>query len=561
MEVQIKTKKRKMVVSDSDQEEGRKQDVDLDALRALANAAVTVDSNISFGDASNNLDTSTSVPTGATVVPTGASTIPPCASTIPPGTSTILAGSPSVPADVFPNIALAGVSNKGKSLMVEEYIPVNARTFKKMEDDRLELQRQRQQEVLDSATYYTEADWINIKAQVEANASLFKTLLGDDVSEDNFLARMAALIKQKRQALAEKLAQERQNQPMTQAQQRSYMRQYVKNQSSAVYTTGWTMAYVKSFIDDQLKEEFEKIQKVQSNSQIQAFSRTLKRTGLVLEEPSSKRQKYTKAPIPFVPEVPQSPAVSSPPSSGTRKKSPARKRLPKPKLTLQELNLDDAAQTFINVVSNKDSEDEAPLVWSALVVGSFGVDVAMVIKEKHQVFTAASEDISAIRQKLMLLIPHKLKVKQSILLVVLDRNPRAIWKTLLKKITLIYNTFFSMDSQSTPVVSTAKLPILNPNEFDLWKMRIEQYFLMYSLWEVIINGDSPVPTVVVDGVVQPVVILSADQKLARRNELKAHGTLLMALPDKHQLKFNSHKDAKTLMEVIRSFATYINTQN
>nr|GFC71252.1 ribonuclease H-like domain-containing protein [Tanacetum cinerariifolium] len=40
------------------------------------------------------------------------------------------------------------------------------------------------------------------------------------------------------------------------------------------------------------------------------------------------------------------------------------------------------------------------------------------------------------------------------------------------------------------------------------------------------------------------------QKLARKNELKVRGTLLMALPDKHQLKFNSHKDAKTLMEAI-----------
>nr|GEW18674.1 hypothetical protein [Tanacetum cinerariifolium] len=38
--------------------------------------------------------------------------------------------------------------------------------------------------------------------------------------------------------------------------------------------------------------------------------------------------------------------------------------------------------------------------------------------------------------------------------------------------------------------------------------------------------------------------------LARKKELKACGTLLMALPDKHQLKFNSHKDAKTLMEAI-----------
>nr|GFA52694.1 hypothetical protein [Tanacetum cinerariifolium] len=38
--------------------------------------------------------------------------------------------------------------------------------------------------------------------------------------------------------------------------------------------------------------------------------------------------------------------------------------------------------------------------------------------------------------------------------------------------------------------------------------------------------------------------------LAKKNELKARGTLLMALPDKHQLKFNIHKDAKSLMEAI-----------
>nr|GEX54493.1 hypothetical protein [Tanacetum cinerariifolium] len=103
------------------------------------------------------------------------------------------------------------------------------------------------------------------------------------------------------------------------------------------------------------------------------------------------------------------------------------------------------------------------------------------------------------------------------------------------------------------VVSAAKLPILNPNEFDLWKMRIEQYFLMtdYSLWEVILNGDSPVPTRIVEGIVQPVAPTTIEQKLARKNKLKARGTLLMALPDKQQLKFNSHKDAKTLMGAIK----------
>nr|GEW07688.1 hypothetical protein [Tanacetum cinerariifolium] len=109
-----------------------------------------------------------------------------------------------------------------------------------------------------------------------------------------------------------------------------------------------------------------------------------------------------------------------------------------------------------------------------------------------------------------------------------------------------------MDSLNPQVVFAVKLLILNPNEFDLWKIRIEQYFLMtdYSLWEVILNGDSPVPTRIIEGVAQPVAPTTVEQKLARKNELKARGTLLVALPDKHQLKFNSYKDAKTLMEAI-----------
>nr|GEX50094.1 putative ribonuclease H-like domain-containing protein [Tanacetum cinerariifolium] len=84
-----------------------------------------------------------------------------------------------------------------------------------------------------------------------------------------------------------------------------------------------------------------------------------------------------------------------------------------------------------------------------------------------------------------------------------------------------------MDSLSPQVVSAAKMPILNPNEFDLWKIRIEQYFLMtdYSLWEVILNGDSPVPTRVVECVLQPVAPTTAEQKLARKNELKARESL------------------------------------
>ncbi|GJT51991.1 hypothetical protein Tco_0978148 [Tanacetum coccineum] len=59
-----------------------------------------------------------------------------------------------------------------------------------------------------------------------------------------------------------------------------------------------------------------------------------------------------------------------------------------------------------------------------------------------------------------------------------------------------------MESVSPQMVAAAKLPVLNPGEFELWKMRIEQYFLMtdYALWEVILNGDSPLPTRTINGV-------------------------------------------------------------
>ncbi|GJS45330.1 hypothetical protein Tco_0595451 [Tanacetum coccineum] len=104
------------------------------------------------------------------------------------------------------------------------------------------------------------------------------------------------------------------------------------------------------------------------------------------------------------------------------------------------------------------------------------------------------------------------------------------------------------------VVAAAKLPVLNPNEFELWKIRIEQYFLMtdYALWEVILNGDSPMSTRTVDGVEIVIPPTTTEQKLAKRIELKARGTPLMALPNEHQLKFNTYKSTKTLMEAIEN---------
>ncbi|GKA86531.1 hypothetical protein Tco_0808242 [Tanacetum coccineum] len=71
----------------------------------------------------------------------------------------------------------------------------------------------------------------------------------------------------------------------------------------------------------------------------------------------------------------------------------------------------------------------------------------------------------------------------------------------------------------------------------------------YSLWEVIENGNAPPITKVVKGVETTIAPTTAEEKAQRRLELKARSTLLMGIPNEHQLKFNSIKDAKSLLQL------------
>nr|GEW82571.1 hypothetical protein [Tanacetum cinerariifolium] len=88
---------------------------------------------------------------------------------------------------------------------------------------------------------------------------------------------------------------------------------------------------------------------------------------------------------------------------------------------------------------------------------------------------------------------------------------------------------------------------INAKRFDgiitILKMRIEQYFLMtdYSLWEVILNGDSPIPIRVIDDVVQPVAPTTVEQRLARKNELKARAI---------EKRFGGNKETKKMKKTL-----------
>ncbi|GJR59350.1 hypothetical protein Tco_1501512 [Tanacetum coccineum] len=73
----------------------------------------------------------------------------------------------------------------------------------------------------------------------------------------------------------------------------------------------------------------------------------------------------------------------------------------------------------------------------------------------------------------------------------------------------------------------------------------------YSLWEVIENCNAPLITKVYKGVKTIIAPATTEEKAQRRLELKARSTLLMGIPNEHQLKFNSIKDAKSLLQAVR----------
>ncbi|GJR97492.1 ribonuclease H-like domain-containing protein [Tanacetum coccineum] len=92
-----------------------------------------------------------------------------------------------------------------------------------------------------------------------------------------------------------------------------------------------------------------------------------------------------------------------------------------------------------------------------------------------------------------------------------------------------------MDLETTQTNVAAKLPLLKQGEYEIRRLRIEQYFQIqdYALWEVIENGNSFKPT-------------------QKKNDVKAKSMLLMELLNEHLLTFNQYKDAKTLFDAIQT---------
>ncbi|GKE80804.1 hypothetical protein Tco_1550804, partial [Tanacetum coccineum] len=94
-----------------------------------------------------------------------------------------------------------------------------------------------------------------------------------------------------------------------------------------------------------------------------------------------------------------------------------------------------------------------------------------------------------------------------------------------------------MDLETAQITTIAKLPTLKQGEYDMWRLRIEQYFQVqdYALWDVIENGNSFKPatktTTNADGTSTTLIPgpVATEEKVQKKNDMKARSMLLMAL--------------------------------
>ncbi|GJW82406.1 hypothetical protein Tco_0146381 [Tanacetum coccineum] len=130
----------------------------------------------------------------------------------------------------------------------------------------------------------------------------------------------------------------------------------------------------------------------------------------------------------------------------------------------------------------------------------------------------------------------------------------------IRACALRYFDLGKMELENSQNNSLAKLPILKLGEYEMWEIRIKQYFQIqdYALWEVIEYGNSWVPIPITAPESGPSTALkmtvpsTTEEKICKKNDVKARSLLLMALPNEHQLTFNQYADAQSMFIAIKA---------
>ncbi|GJQ97895.1 hypothetical protein Tco_0009034 [Tanacetum coccineum] len=209
-------------------------------------------------------------------------------------------------AETLMEIRKSAAKDKGKAKMDETESPRKMKQRERVQISRDEevaqklqeefdaAERQRMAQVHQAAQGFTDAEWDDVLARVAADEDFVQQLqAGEKCSEEDLPMKLVELVNQRKKFFAQQRAEAKRNKPMTPAQQKDYMSNYIKNQEG-----GYSIKQLKSLSFEQVKEIFETtMRRVQSfvpmGSELEV--QRLKRAGQEVLEKPVKRQKIGEA--------------------------------------------------------------------------------------------------------------------------------------------------------------------------------------------------------------------------------------------------------------------------
>ncbi|GJZ58032.1 hypothetical protein Tco_0613526 [Tanacetum coccineum] len=208
-------------------------------------------------------------------------------------------------AETLMEIRKSAAKDKGKAKMDETESPRKMKQRERVQISRDEevaqklqeefdaAERQRMAQVHQAAQGFTDAEWDDVLARVVADEDFVQQLqAGEKCSEEDLPMKLVELVNQRKKFFAQQRAEAKRNKPMTPAQQKDYMSNYIKNQEG-----GYSIKQLKSLSFEQVKDIFETtMRRVQSfvpmGSELEV--QRLKRAGSGEEQSAEKEKELSE---------------------------------------------------------------------------------------------------------------------------------------------------------------------------------------------------------------------------------------------------------------------------
>ncbi|GJR15545.1 ribonuclease H-like domain-containing protein [Tanacetum coccineum] len=447
--------------------------------------------------------------------------------------------------------------NKGKGIWIEpvkpmkkkDQISLDEETALKLqaefdEEERLAREKAKKEQEANIALIET---WDDIQAKIDADHQLAERLQAqeqEELSIEEKATLFQQLLEKRRKHFAAKRAEEKRNKPPTKAQQRKIMCTYLKNME------GYKLKDLKSKGFDSIQEMFDRAFKrvnTFEDFRTELVEGKEKRAGTELAQEITKKQKVEddketteiKKLMEIIPDE-EEVAIDAIPLAV---KSPS----------IVDWKIHKEGRKSYYQIIRADGKSQMYMIFSHMLKSFEREELETLyklVKVKYE-STRPLEDLDLLLwgDLKTMFEPH---IEDKLKLVLLMNFKENMLSVYYWKYTVTTASENILNQDSAHMVAASKVPMLKPDEYEIWRMRIEQYIKMidYALWEVIENGASLQKTTTVEGVVIVMPITTAKEKAQRRLEVKARSTLMMGISNEHQLKFNSIKDAKKLLEAV-----------